>query len=280
MHFSRDEGELQAAVTEAMACWNDHPQLKNFASYFHTEWIASRFCRWQCFHTPQGHAKTNNPLEQFNRAIKRDYTNNKLLAINVLADQLMRLSRARSVAGDSFATAAVVSADMLRRYRYVKRNNLVEVRSATPSQSNRVSISFLLNGSPVESAASSTSSTSSLRVFQKSLDNPASPMSKADDKQRHIFYFEVFEQPSLGWLVDTDAKVCGCRYWFKYACCVHLLLALDHRQIAFPGKPQPEPNAKFVCRRKRRKTNKDSEAAILRQPPGRIPQVGPALAMV
>ncbi|KAG3234193.1 hypothetical protein PI124_g20749 [Phytophthora idaei] len=54
--------------------WSREEQLAGFRSYFNNIWIESDFSRWQCFHTPSGYATTNNPMEQFNRLIKRDYT--------------------------------------------------------------------------------------------------------------------------------------------------------------------------------------------------------------
>ncbi|KAG3022086.1 hypothetical protein PC120_g8325 [Phytophthora cactorum] len=54
--------------------WSLEEQLTGFRSDFNNIWIESDFSRWQCFHTPGGYATTNNPVEQFNRLIKRDYT--------------------------------------------------------------------------------------------------------------------------------------------------------------------------------------------------------------
>ena len=47
--------------------------LVAFGQYFRREWLGERFHRWQCFHSVIGQAKTNNPVEQFNKTFKRDY---------------------------------------------------------------------------------------------------------------------------------------------------------------------------------------------------------------
>ncbi|OWY95557.1 hypothetical protein PHMEG_00034409, partial [Phytophthora megakarya] len=61
-------------VKVVLAKWDDENLLTGFKSYFNNVWVLSESWRWQCFHTPSGYATTNNPVEQFNRLIKRDYT--------------------------------------------------------------------------------------------------------------------------------------------------------------------------------------------------------------
>ena len=61
--------------------------LNEFSLYFFKEWCYhnnewSRWWRWQIFQTPAGVAKTNNPMESFNKQIKSVYTNYELYTVH------------------------------------------------------------------------------------------------------------------------------------------------------------------------------------------------------
>ncbi|KAG3221005.1 hypothetical protein PC129_g8252 [Phytophthora cactorum] len=86
MHYSKDSTEFTAKAEQALATWTAIPVLKSFAVYFKKQWIDSQFSNWGCYHTPTGFEKTNNPVEQFNNVIKRDYSLRTLLKLVALAD--------------------------------------------------------------------------------------------------------------------------------------------------------------------------------------------------
>ncbi|OWZ16337.1 hypothetical protein PHMEG_0009876 [Phytophthora megakarya] len=66
--------KVKKHVKVVLAKWDDEDLLTGFKSYFNNVWVLSESWRWQCFHTRSGYATRNNPVEQFNRVIKRDYT--------------------------------------------------------------------------------------------------------------------------------------------------------------------------------------------------------------
>ncbi|KAG2938555.1 hypothetical protein PC117_g11174 [Phytophthora cactorum] len=74
LHFASAKVVYDEQVKIVLEKWSLEEQLTGFRSDFNNIWIESDFSRWQCFHTPSGYATTNNPVEQFNRLIKRDYT--------------------------------------------------------------------------------------------------------------------------------------------------------------------------------------------------------------
>ncbi|POM76881.1 Hypothetical protein PHPALM_5843 [Phytophthora palmivora] len=67
-------------------------------------WLNSNFLRWQAFHTPRGFAAANNPVEHFNRAIKRDYFLRARLKMGTLIDQLLLCVKTEGVRGRPIAT--------------------------------------------------------------------------------------------------------------------------------------------------------------------------------
>jgi hypothetical protein len=43
--------------------------------------------------------------------------------------------------------------------------------------------------------------------------------------------------PVHGWEVNVINYTCPCRLFMKYGCCVHLVLALEHKKMPMPGEP-------------------------------------------
>ncbi|RLN93350.1 hypothetical protein BBJ28_00011561 [Nothophytophthora sp. Chile5] len=80
IHYARPELDLDRRIAEAVSEWKSDPALRDFERRFSQQWLAGRFTRWQCLATPAGFAKTNNPVEQFNKEIKRDYSLRSLLS--------------------------------------------------------------------------------------------------------------------------------------------------------------------------------------------------------
>jgi hypothetical protein len=84
MHYCRSREDLARTRAAAEARWQQPSALHFFHAYFKRVWLNDRFCRWQCFLTPPGFATNNNPVEQSNRALKRDYTAHRLLKMGEL----------------------------------------------------------------------------------------------------------------------------------------------------------------------------------------------------
>lgn len=73
LHFAADQAVYDEQVKLVLPEWSRDAELAEFKGYFDRVWVKSEFHRWQCFHTPSGYVTTNNPVERFNRLIKRDY---------------------------------------------------------------------------------------------------------------------------------------------------------------------------------------------------------------
>ncbi|ETI55364.1 hypothetical protein F443_01952, partial [Phytophthora nicotianae P1569] len=74
LHFATTSAVYDEQVKQVLTKWSGDEHLVGFQDYFERTWVPSAFWRWQCFHTASGFATTNNPVEQFNRLTKRDYT--------------------------------------------------------------------------------------------------------------------------------------------------------------------------------------------------------------
>ncbi|GMF41127.1 unnamed protein product [Phytophthora fragariaefolia] len=74
LHFSRSDDEFKERKLAILTHWVVTSGLEDFTAYFKAQWLTGTFSAWQCFRSPIGVAKTNNPVEQFNRVIKQRYT--------------------------------------------------------------------------------------------------------------------------------------------------------------------------------------------------------------
>jgi hypothetical protein len=70
MHFARSQREFAYHWKNISTAWMKEATLASFATYFARQWVNSRACNWQVFHTPVGFACTNNPSETFNKIFK------------------------------------------------------------------------------------------------------------------------------------------------------------------------------------------------------------------
>lgn len=145
IHHSRDEVSAATAVAAAIEAWQVNTQLKEFSVYFQREWINSRFDRWLCFESATGLAKTDNPLEHFNKAFKRDYTQRQVLPINGLMEKVKLLCKTKLTALQEFKTTSVVTADLPRRLKYLTRAGLV-----SHMRVQRASVNWMLSGATSE----------------------------------------------------------------------------------------------------------------------------------
>ncbi|MGH7974274.1 MAG: hypothetical protein ACREBR_02015, partial [bacterium] len=71
LHASISEEEYVRRSRRILVEWRLVAELYAFAQYFEQQWMANqKFNKWQIYHTHCGYAKTNNPVEIFNRKIK------------------------------------------------------------------------------------------------------------------------------------------------------------------------------------------------------------------
>ncbi|EGZ22578.1 hypothetical protein PHYSODRAFT_497613, partial [Phytophthora sojae] len=85
----------------------------------------------------------------------------------------------------------------------------------------------------------------------------------------HLARMEVEGMPSTGWTVNTSSRSCSCRFFQKYAACIHLTHALSIRGLLRSGK-----RATLVYRGSNKARRMQSET----QASGRPAQNGYALA--
>jgi hypothetical protein len=213
LHYARTQTDLDRRIASAVHVWKQHPGCRGFERYFSQQWLTGRFTQWQCLSTPPGFAKTNNPLEQFNKEIKRDYSLRSLVSVNSLAQSFLDMCHHRSARSKTFETTPHASFDQVRRYKILLAGNRLAVTSAY-----RSSIIFM-NGGEQRRV---------FRVFQSGVDMPKknkkiSELLK-DELVRAENAMEVESQPSNGWNVDVDAGACDCSNWFKFGYCVHLIV--------------------------------------------------------
>jgi hypothetical protein len=176
--------------------------------------LLGRFSGWQCLSTPIGFAKTNNPVEQFNKQVKRDYTLRRRINVNMLAQELIGLSKHQSARQKQFEETPRASEDTVRRYKELVRDNRLIVTSFY-----RSSVSFMLEGVGRRV----------FNVIQRGIDfpTPKAKLKATLDEEEMIsdYMIETFQQPGSEWMVDVDAGTCQCRRLFKLGHCVHLIAA-------------------------------------------------------
>ena len=82
LHMTISEVSFDSTWNELEDKWNKIYHLEDFVKYFKKQWINSIFSRWQIYHTDAGLATTNNPLEQYNKIIKTNFTS--YLSMNII----------------------------------------------------------------------------------------------------------------------------------------------------------------------------------------------------
>ncbi|ETI49237.1 hypothetical protein F443_06837 [Phytophthora nicotianae P1569] len=206
---------------------------------------------WGCYHTPTGFATTNNPVEQFNNAIKRDYSLRTLLKLEALAEQLSLMCRYRSRRTYVFAVESKPNRDMQDRYKYLQKNGRLSV-----IQSHKHGLDFLLDG-PIETHIAYAYQLGA----QPRLPTPDTGLERKKLGKRNKHRMETAEQPVGGWRVDMEEKSCPCRSWYKYRLCVHVLAALYASGKPIPGEKQVKK--RFVNRSCKRKGRNAAVSPVL-----------------
>ncbi|RLN94954.1 hypothetical protein BBJ28_00025446 [Nothophytophthora sp. Chile5] len=145
IHHTRNQFDAEDEVKDALCAWSALPSLKIFLTYFKSEWLESRFHRWQCYQSGIAHAKTNNPLEQFNKAFKRDYTLRQLLPLNSVMLKMQQLCKTKAVVAQDFKESSVVTPDLPRRLKYLRKAGLLSHKRV-----QRASLSFIMDSNALE----------------------------------------------------------------------------------------------------------------------------------
>ncbi|GMF55283.1 unnamed protein product [Phytophthora fragariaefolia] len=157
----------------------------------------------RCCVTPPGYANTNNPVEQFNKEINRDYSLRSLLSFNSLVKVLLD-SHHRSCRAKSFDITPIPSKVQAARFRRLQKEGRISVTSH-----HRASIASLMDGKEKQV----------VRVFQGGADvariSRKKPLTTKEELDQVDEEVAIEEQPVSGWLVDVNGSFCPCRTILK-----------------------------------------------------------------
>jgi hypothetical protein len=267
LHFAASQELYDEQVSAVLTKWSSEVELIGFRSYFNNVWVASGFWRWQCFHTPGGYATTNNPVEQFNRLIKRDYTLRKKHKIGTLIGLLADCCGHQSVTPITFKETVEANQQLKARVKHFRRSDLLV--DMTPGKS---SIEFLLV-SPNQNLVR-VLSRGCVRVFLPELGRSRETAPVSAQMGVNYARMESEGQPDGGWSVDLGSMTCGCKYYFKFEVCIHLVFALQVKHYTGMDGKRTLVN-RSVAGKRRRTTRKSS----IRVPAGRPRTNGHALSI-
>ncbi|KAE9301330.1 hypothetical protein PF008_g22788 [Phytophthora fragariae] len=220
LHFASSKTVYDDQVVTVLARWSRDQQLMVCRGYFENMWMMSEFSRWQCFHTPGGYATTNNPVEQFNRLIKRDYTLRTKQKIGTLIRLLADCCGHQSVTARPFKDVPQATQQLKARVKDFRHRDLL--RDMTPSRS---SIEFLLE-SPNPNVVRVLPS-GYQRVFLPELGRSREDAPISAQMGANYARMENEGQPDGGWHADLSKLTCGCKYHFKFAICIHVIFGLQ-----------------------------------------------------
>ncbi|GMF51530.1 unnamed protein product [Phytophthora fragariaefolia] len=236
LHFSSDD-EFKERKLAILTRWGLTSGLEDFTAYFKAQWLTGKFSAWQCFRSPIGFAKTNNPVEQFNRVIKQRYTQRRRLKMGMLFQRLVDCCKSHSVTSKAFNDTGGGNSRFKTRATEMRRKGLlVEVPQS------RASISFLVGSDPVDVV--NVRADQPPRVMMPSRGQTVEAVAVVAQLLYHTGRIEIDGQPATGWQVDLTAKTCPCRFFFKYGECVHLIFARWPRKL-----PLGLEDDSFVSRR-------------------------------
>jgi hypothetical protein len=111
MHFTRSAAEFTKTKEEVASSWRKKLELAAFVAYFEKQWLTGKFDRWHSFTLPGGFATTNNPVKQFNRALKRDHTLHRRLKMGLLFARMSACCKQESINRREFATQTAPTSD-------------------------------------------------------------------------------------------------------------------------------------------------------------------------
>ncbi|KAK1937818.1 hypothetical protein P3T76_009555 [Phytophthora citrophthora] len=227
LHFTATTGAYAEKKAKLLSGWEEDTRLSIFSAYFKKQWLDSRFHRWQIFYTRPGFATTNNPVEQYNRALKRDYTLHSRLKMGALIEQLLQCCRTESLKEKPFATEVTPSPVLVRRARELERAH--KIRELV---SGRSRVAFLLNDAPI-ALEDHVYVASELydRVYDPLARRTNEPLPVTSRLSVQTARAEVRCMPGEGWCVDVLRRYCPCDYHLKFGVCTHLVFALHVRGL-------------------------------------------------
>jgi hypothetical protein len=253
IHCAKTAAELLSLKTAAVRRWRADPEVARFGEYIYKQWMSGSFTKWQCVHTPIGFATTNNPVEQFNKILKRDYTTHQQLKMGLLLIKLAECCQSVSVTGVEFTTSTVPRTKLKKRATELRRQGfLVEVPALEIAEKgDDIFMMVLQHAVPRVWVEKTTRPT---KKGKKKQGESVEVLASGEQFRVNNARMEREGQPDAGWAVNLQDRSCPCNYFYKYGQCVHLLFALF---IRF-GNDSP-PKRTLVNRSQRgRKRNLES----------------------
>ena len=217
MHFAREEAAFIEARRHALQCWSAQSDMSVFVNYFTSQWLSPPFDKWQAFHSDAGFAATNNPVEQFNGLIKRDYTMRKRQKLVQLVKSLISMCRHQSINYKVFQTEVRLTTKVINRFDDMMEADYVRVECV-----DRGSLAFIMRNEDQD-------------VVHVRSHRQLIVAGEGNDDDFHDARMEVAGQPETGWPVDMKQKHCQCLYFHKYGCCIHLYAACIVLSVPVPG---------------------------------------------
>lgn len=160
----------------------------------------------------------NNPIEQYNKVIKRDYSLRSQLKMGTLFKQLVECCFTESSNERQFRAQPEIPRALKRRVAELqKAKTLYEVFPGMGSgfeQAVARGIKFVVTLRTPRILVPSKKRTEEVIAVSAQLGDNYARM-------------EVEGQSSWGWAVDVSRRVCSCRYWYKFGHCCHLLLVMQ-----------------------------------------------------
>ncbi|KAG3232863.1 hypothetical protein PI124_g22059 [Phytophthora idaei] len=202
LHFASSKEVYDEQMKIVLEKWSREGQLVGFRSYFNNIWMKSEFWRWQCFHTPSRYATTNNPVGQFNRLIKRDYTLRTKHKIGTLLQLLANCCGHQTVTPRMFKDQPDASQQRKARVKDFRQRDLLQ--DMTPK---RTSIEFLLV-SPNPDVVR-VLSRGCHRVYLSELGRSREVALVSAQMGSNYTRMETEGQPEGGWSIDVTAMSCG-----------------------------------------------------------------------
>ncbi|OWY90096.1 hypothetical protein PHMEG_00041931, partial [Phytophthora megakarya] len=244
--------------------WMCYARVVDFARYMRSQWLYGAFCNWQVHHTASGFASTNNPVEQFNRVLKRDYTLNKRLKIGMLLRELSNCCQNESSNGKSFRRQLEPQQALVRRTTELSRENLLHLGLEPESCADPVT------GLP-RYAVLHVVSIPAPRIKLPELGKTQEALEISSQMGANYARMEHQDMPWNGWPVDLVHQKCPCKYSFKFGTCIHLVFALRMTQSL-----DTNTHNVLVNRRRGKKRRLLNHADTVG---GRPPHIGPALSL-
>eukprot|EP00644_Phytophthora_capsici_P001626 jgi/Phyca11/108155/e_gw1.14.366.1 len=225
LHFAGNQDVYDEQVIHILTKWLVEEQLIWFQGYFERTWVTSSFWRWQCLHTPSGFDTTYNLVEQFSRLIKRDYTLRNKHKIGTLFQLLADCCGHQSITSRIFKESPEATQPLNARIKDFRNRELLA--DMTPSKS---SIDFLLVSPNTEVIRVMSRGCGRIYLPERGHSREVAPVSA----QMGVNYarMEGFGQPEGDWHVDMSTNSCGCKYYFKFAICIHVRFALQIKNYA------------------------------------------------